>query len=295
MKPFLKPAVKPNLFILGAAKSGTTTLHAVLSKHPDIYLSTEKEPTFFCEQFQVVKNPIDYFRLFDAGANVKWVGEASHAYLSNPESARVLHALFPDARFIVILRNPADRAYALYSHMRRYRLEKIRTFEAALRAEPGRMASPNFRKQKTASYQNFLYFHSGKYGEQVERYFHFFSPEQFLFLRFDDLKHNPGRVFQSIASFLGITAIDFGKLPVENKGYAIRSWGLEKIVRLPAIAQGPHRKWGLYKGLLFVNHKPMRPIRLDTRQALMERYQLDLGLLHRLTGISLDGPPDKGT
>lgn len=263
-------------------------MHAVLSKHPNIFLSPEKEPTFFCEHFQVVSNPIQYFRLFDGAGCSKWVGEASHAYFSDPESPRVLHALFPDAKFIVILRNPADRAYALYAHMRRFGLERIRNFEDALRAEEGRKQSTSFAQNNPESYLNFLYFESGKYGEQVQRYFHFFEPKQFLFLRFDDLKHNPQQVFDSIATFLDIREIDFKNLPVENKGYAVRSRVLENIVRTPAISNGPHHKWGLYKGLLFINHKPLIPIRSATREKLMERYQSDLELLHRLTGIALD-------
>lgn len=283
-----RPIRKPNFFILGAAKSGTTTLHAVLGKHPDIFLSQEKEPTFFCEHFQVVSNPIPYFRLFDGAGSCKWVGEASHAYFSDPESPRVLHALFPDARFIVIMRNPADRAYALYCHMRRFGFERIRSFELALRAEDNRKQSTSFAQNNPESFLNFLYFESGKYGEQVQRYFHFFEPHQFLFLRFDDLKHNPRKVFDSIATFLDIRDLDFQNLPVENKGYAVRSRGLEKIARLPAISHGPHRKWGLYKGLLFINHKPVRPIRSATREKLMEQYQSDLALLHRLTGIVFD-------
>lgn len=88
----------PNFFILGAAKSGTTSLHFYLKQHPEIFLSPEKEPTFFCEGFQVVKNPIDYFQLFDSVGDEKVIGEASHVYLSNPSTARVLAALFPKAK-----------------------------------------------------------------------------------------------------------------------------------------------------------------------------------------------------
>jgi hypothetical protein len=69
----------PNLFILGAAKCGTTSLHAILGQHPDIHASTEKEPTFFCWPFQKIRDPIAYFKLFDSPARYRM--ESSTAYL----------------------------------------------------------------------------------------------------------------------------------------------------------------------------------------------------------------------
>ena len=113
----------PNLFILGAGKCGTTTIYHYLMRHPSIYMSRIKEPTHFCRLFQVVKNPIEYYQLFDGAKGESFIGEASHAYLTDPSSCRVIKALFPLAKFILILRNPADRAYSLYNHMRYHGFE----------------------------------------------------------------------------------------------------------------------------------------------------------------------------
>ena len=126
---------KPNFFILGAGRSGSTFLWDLLRQHPNIFLTSPKEPNFFCKPYQGIKNPIDYFELFDSVSDEAIRGEASHAYLSNPTTAKVLKALFPESKFVVILRNPADRAYSLYHWMRRNGLEYINTFEAALEAE----------------------------------------------------------------------------------------------------------------------------------------------------------------
>ena len=106
---------KPNFFILGAGKSGTTSMHSYLRKHPEIFMPKYKEPTFFSKGFQKIKNPINYFELYDLVNTESVIGEASHAYLSNPSTARVLKALFPEAKFLVILRNSADRGYSLYN------------------------------------------------------------------------------------------------------------------------------------------------------------------------------------
>ena len=105
----------PNLFILGAGKCGTTSLYHILRQHKDIHVSSIKEPSFFCWYFQVVKDPITYFHLFDSNARYRL--EASHVYMSNPETAPVLKALFPQAKFIVTLRNPKKRSlFAVSSH-----------------------------------------------------------------------------------------------------------------------------------------------------------------------------------
>src|SRR5205823_7828937 len=132
----------PNLFVLGAGKCGTTTLHNLLSLHPSIVMSKPKEPSFWCRSFQVVKNPMEYFSLFSVrnGATAIYRGESSHVYFSNPETAEVIAALFPDAKFIVILRDPMQRAYSLYRHMRRGNHESIPTFHEALVKEDERLA-----------------------------------------------------------------------------------------------------------------------------------------------------------
>ena len=75
----------PNFFILGAGRSGTTTLHFLLRDHPEVFLPTPKEPSFFCEPFQVVRTPIKYAKLFEGAGEAKAVGESSHAYLTHPE------------------------------------------------------------------------------------------------------------------------------------------------------------------------------------------------------------------
>jgi hypothetical protein len=108
----------PNLFVVGAAKAGTTSLWRYLDAHPDVFMSRVKEPHFFScggvPGLPVVKDPAAYARLFAAGAAHRYRGEASPSYLWDPASARRIREAAPDARIIVSLRDPVERAYSNY-------------------------------------------------------------------------------------------------------------------------------------------------------------------------------------
>ncbi|NRB63836.1 MAG: sulfotransferase domain-containing protein [Saprospiraceae bacterium] len=279
---------KPNFFILGAGKSGTTTLYKYLSTHPSIYLTKIKEPTFFCEDYQVVKNPITYFELFENATNESYLGEASHGYLSDPKSARLIRSLFPDSKFVIILRNPADRAYSLYNHMRRYRYEKITTFEKALVAENERINSEYFRKNNPQYIHNFLYFESGKYGSQIQRYLNLFDKRQFIFLKYDELIVNPNDVINKVCHFLDISPYNFTHVEYANKGFRTKSKLLDRLIHSRIISNKITIKLKLKAALNSINRSPLKPMKRETKVNLMKKYEQDLKLLYKLTGIRFD-------
>lgn len=203
----------PNLFLLGAAKCGTTSLYNVLSRHPKIHVSHIKEPSFFCSYFQNVSNPVIYCSLFDE--NRPWRVDASTMYLTNPETPEVLSRLFPKARFIIMLRDPAKRAHALYRWMRRYNhvdgnpYEPIDCFTEALHVENDRFHSPMFWRGCRMYPWNFFYWRSSLYYEQIERYLRVFHRDQFLVLTLADFAADPGNSCQMISDFLGIDSQPF--------------------------------------------------------------------------------------
>jgi hypothetical protein len=200
----------PNLFILGAAKCGTTSLYNIVSRHADIQVSSVKEPSFFCSYFQDVSNPIGYFSLFDDRR--KWRVDSSHVYLTNPESPQILSRLFPQARFILILRDPVKRTHALYRHMRRYLhgdgqpYEPIPDFQSAVQVEDARYHSPQFWRECRQYPWNFFYWRSSLYGEQIERYLQLFPRDQFLVLSMAQLARDPHDLCRKIAGFLELDA-----------------------------------------------------------------------------------------
>ena len=278
---------KPNFFILGAGRSGSTYLYYLLRQHSDIFLTQPKEPNFFCESFQIIKNPIDYYKLYDTGSAEVIRGEASHAYLSNPSTAKVLKALFPESRFVVILRNPADRAYSLYHWMRRNGFEYINSFEAALEAEELRCSSANFKSNCPQYFYNSLYFRSGLYGEQLNRYFKLFSKHQFHIVKHEEFITDPISHVKEIFRFLEVDQNFISQLDESrNEGQVTsRFSGIQYFVRtkLDQCGMSGRVPMGLLKK---VNMKNVEPISKETRKILLDRYSSDLNLLFDMTGIS---------
>ena len=135
----------PNFFLVGAARAGTTSLWQYLRAHPDIYMPAAlqgKEPSFFCDltpPWARKHRTLDsYLSLFQGAGRRRRIGDASTNYLVSPESPRRIAEQFPDAKILVVLRNPADRAYSLFRLLCYWGLETVTPFEKALAREEQR-------------------------------------------------------------------------------------------------------------------------------------------------------------
>lgn len=272
----------PNFFIVGAAKSGTTSLWQYLREHPDVFMPLNKEPGYFCHS-QGIKNYEKYLDLFSGATNETALGEASHAYLTSQESARWIHAIYPDMKIIVILRNPVGRAFSLYNWMIREGYEPIHPFEKAVAAEEQRMkmTGKQFRKSLPGPLQNYLYFHSGLYAAQLERYYEVFPKQQIHIILQDDLKEDPAATAQKAYQFLDI---DTGFVPdtgIHNRG------------QRPASVTGQFliRKYFTYLKKLHVpGAVKLRQLVLDanTRFGKGVQYKLDQSTRARMTDMYKD-------
>ncbi len=280
----LKSIIKPNFFVLGAAKSGTTFLYHTLKQHPDIFLSSIKEPGFWCKHVEYFDNPADYFALFDGVTQERIVGECSHIYMSDPQAAPILQGLFPDAKFVVTLRNPADRAYSMYLNMRHNGFEFSPSFEQALSVEDQRFQSEKFKRKNSKFFYNYLYYRSGLYGEQLRRYFTLFDKAQFHIVTLDRLQNDFEATISGILDFLNVDPVFKFNVVSEykNTGYGIRYFYIQRLRR---ILPREYRQY--LKPLLNFNKTDAEPINQETREKLMEKYESDLELLCELTGIDL--------
>ena len=172
---------RPNFFVLGAAKCGTTTLHEVLIAHPHIFMTKQKEPHFFDADTYYNCGLDRYLRdHFRGAAGFKARGEATPAYLRSRKARdRIRGNLGKDLRFVVILRDPVTRAWSHYLHQRRACVE-TESFERALELEPKRSSAG--RPAWTT------YFGDGLYARQLLVWFEAFPREHFLVLLTED--HN---------------------------------------------------------------------------------------------------------
>jgi hypothetical protein len=171
----------PNLFVVGAGKAGTTSLWRYLDAHPDIFMSRVKEPHFFSRGGlpgqPVVKEPDAYARLFAGAASYRYRGEASVSYLWDPESPQRIRTAAPQARIIVSLRDPVERAYANYWTTFNLGLER-RPFGDAVREELAAGEGPTVLPPP--------YVARGYYAEQLLRYRETFGDATTVVF-FDDL------------------------------------------------------------------------------------------------------------
>jgi hypothetical protein len=208
-----RPVREPNFFLVGASRAGTTSLWHYLQEHPQIYMpwrsGAQKEPSHFCDVTPSwagrYRDREPYLALFaEAGDQHVAIGEASTPYLVAPEAPRRIREAYPDARIVIVLRNPAERAHSLYRFLCLIGAEWSTTFEKALEMEPERMADRRFFEQNRVWYGLFHYFHSGLYSTQVERYLETFPREQVEIILFDDLQADSIGTAQRVYRFLGV-------------------------------------------------------------------------------------------
>ncbi len=232
------PLKNPNLFIVGAARSGTTSLWQRLKSHPAVFMPadlSEKEPAFFSDlkrsRFKKVEQYMEIFS--KANENHRWIGEASTAYLTDPGSARRIYDFNPRTKIMIILRNPVLRAYSLYNWMVQEGYEYAETFEEALRLEKIRINKkiPNYFEPEY--YYNYLYFNSGLYYEQVKRYIDLFKGNV-LIIKFEDYINNFSQEWGKICGFLDIepTSINsHGNINYVNESKQVYSAVLQFVLR----------------------------------------------------------------
>jgi len=175
----------PNFMCLGAAKSGTTTLYDILRQHPDIYIPAFKEPHFF-DIPENYKNGIEWYkRNYFRNANKKIIADFTPSYFFEKEAPkRIFKNLGRDMKFLVVFRNPVDRAYSHYLHSKRDDHES-ENFEKSLELEVSRLKKHE-NQSDYLSYLRHSYVHQGLYAQMIDRYLQYFSLDNFLFIHFDD-------------------------------------------------------------------------------------------------------------
>ncbi|MEW9552143.1 sulfotransferase [Nonomuraea sp. NPDC050783] len=279
----------PDFLIAGVPKAGTTALHTALQQHPELYLSTIKEPKFFltdgppperggpgdAETYREhVWRREEYEALFEDAPPGTLTGESTPFYLYDAAAQRRIRALIPDVRIVVTLRDPVERAHSNWTHLWSAGLEPIGDLVRACEAEPERIA---------AGWAHFWHYLSlGRYGEQLARLFELFPREQVLILRYRDIVDRPAETLDLICAHLGVRQGLLAEVPRQNvtahPDPGARHAVLSTLARrLPALAKP-------IEGLLQHRGQARRPLSWEQRRRLIPYFAEDVALLQRVTG-----------
>mgnify|MGYP003334459280 FL=1 len=225
----------PDFFVVGAAKSGTTAIWKYLSTIPGIYMTKdirEKELGFFSNGYGLT-NLNEYLSFFSGAKPNEIIGESCHAYLTSVESAEMIKSSVRNAKIIISLRNPAKRAFSLYSWMVMHGYENKLSFEEALQVEQQRISDPNFIKRPPHPYlKNFEYYGTGFYFQQVKRYFDVFGQENVRVLIFEEfIKHENRKIVFELVKFLGIDTDITPIFTRENESFKVKDVSKQFFLR----------------------------------------------------------------
>jgi hypothetical protein len=291
----------PDFLVAGVPKAGTTALHAALSAHPHLYLSPIKEPKFFLTDGPppTKGGPGDaltyrehiwqrdkYEALFDAARPGVLLGEATPFYLYDPDAMRRIHDLLPEAKLIVIIRDPVERAHSNWTHLWSAGLEPVGDFVQACAEEDRRIA---------AGWAPFWHYTGlSRYGEQLDRAFSLFPREQVLVLRYRLLIDDPAATLGRICGFLGVETEVLSEIPRENvtahpehtlahRAVSLGMRASDAVGRLlpgsTAIAATHRLERFLQRG-----QRERQPLGWEQRQAILPKFTADIKLLGTVLG-----------
>lgn len=303
---------KPNFFLIGAPKCGTTALYYYLKDHREIYFSDPKEPHYFDTDFseafrkpftgKIFKDDVEYTTLFrNAQHWHKAIGEGSVWYLCSSEAAQKIQKYNPDSKIIVMLRNPVQMAPSLHAEELFSTNENIKDFKTAWHLQDARQRGCSIPKkcsdQKLVQYRN-----ACMLGSQMKRLFTVFPREQIMPIIFDDFVSDVRKVYEDVLSFLGVSFDNRTYFPVinERKDHLFKflnylllnnstpyflidfSRTMKRILGIKSFYVRPMLK----KFNTIVKDKDK--LDLEFRMELLESFSDDIGILEEILGRNLD-------
>lgn len=201
---------KPNLFIAGAPKCGTSSMYYYLAAHPDVFMSARKEPRFFGADLELrdgfcIRDEREYLELFRGGEDSRYRGEASVFYLYSQSAASEIRHYDPEAKIILQLRNPIDMIVSWHHHSVATGNEDLRDLAAALDAEAdrreGRRLPPEVWYPAGLQYTAMV-----DYAPHVERFFDAFGRDRVHVVLFDELAANAASSYRGVLEYLEVDA-----------------------------------------------------------------------------------------
>jgi hypothetical protein len=226
---------RPDFFIVGAFKSGTTALYEYLRRHPQVFMPFLKEPHFFGDDLTRHYGRMslsEYLALFRDAQPGQRVGEASTWYLYSTTAPRQIAQFSPQAQIIILLRNPVDVMYAQHGQLRFRADEDLADFASALEAESARQHGERL-PPPPARPETLFYRHSVQFADQVERYLDTFGRDRVHVVLFDDLVTDTAATYRVVLEFLGVDPTFRPDFAVHNESKRVRSGTLQRLIYNP--------------------------------------------------------------
>lgn len=226
---------RPDFFIVGAPKCGTTAMARYLGEHPQIFMPVAKELHYFGLDLDYRRRrptPAEYLAAFDDAGSAKRAGEASVGYLYSERAPVEILEFSPSADILIMLRDPIEMIQSQHAQELFMGQEEITDLEAALAAEPDRAAGHRIPAGCTAPYL-LRYTWIAGYADHVERYLAAFGHEHVHVTLFDDFRRDTAAAYAGVVQFLGCDPAFAPRFPIVNRRKSARLPRLQRIVRDP--------------------------------------------------------------
>lgn len=285
---------KPNFFIIGAPKCGTTSLAAYLAEHPNVFMCYPKEPHFFSTDrtYRPIEDADHYFSLYGPAKPVHLaVGEASTSYLRSPAAIENIKRECPSSKYIVLLRNPIEMAYSLHGEFLASAQENERDFERAWKLQANRRLGKSIPRM-CHSPEDLQYKDVCSIGTQLERLLNNLPHASVHVVFFEDIANNPLHVYRETLRFLGVPYDNRTEFPKLNSNKEVRFrvvlnviealrllkvW-LVKAFRLPG-------RLGILTKIDMLNRRETQrpPLRKEFRVELLRAFKAEIEKIGVLT------------
>jgi hypothetical protein len=287
---------KPNTFFVGFAKCGTTTMAQCLDDHPEIYVSKPKEPDWFRRGPKKSE-----FNSEEQYLNTCFSGSDDHEIIidanvgcifDNEPIIRILN-FCPEAKFILMIRNPIDAAYSLYSYYKSKYKEDADSFQEAWRLQRQRIKGEQLPTDTLPSYHRFLqYGEYYKFGKRIEWLYSKVSPERIHIVKLESFAKNPKKEYIKLLDFLDISKVIRTSFPHKKKDIRKKSKFMNDVISSLSTLKKkmgiPYLNTGFFSKLYDLISEEHKREKLDKsfRAELREYFKKDSDKLESLTGIN---------
>ena len=287
---------RPDFFIVGAAKSATTSMYEYLRQHPQVFMPDRPEMSYFGRDLSIANRIADldtYLSHFAAALPSQKIGEKSVIYLLSETAAGEIKEFNPNAQIVIMLRNPVEMMFSLHKQSLFSANEEIVDFASALAAEEDRR---NGRRIPSAAHNpGFLLYRSVvRYSTQVERYFDAFGRDRVRVFIFEEFTSNPARFYAETIEFLGLQPFTMNNFEIHNPRKRVPNVRIRSFMKThPKVSLAisrvlPGRLVDASRDLLSATQRqPVPRIDPSLRRELLEEFRPEIRAIEATIGRDL--------